>query len=85
MLAQTWQDKGCGQEMLNNPEFTINIPPRQPLGSKDCAGLSPPGGLGWEKESRAQMAFPWASPLPLHLRFREIVAFHKSLQSLKAP
>lgn len=45
MLAQMWhegQDKGCGQEMLNNLGFTINIPPRQPVESKDSAALSSP-------------------------------------------
>lgn len=61
MLAQAWhkdQDKGCGQEMLNNREFTINSPPRRPLDSKHCAALSSPRGLGWEKDSRAQVAVP---------------------------
>lgn len=56
--------------MVNNPEFTINIPPRQPLEGKDCAALSSPRGFGWEKDSKAQMAVPQASPLLLHLRFR---------------
>lgn len=72
-MVQTWhkgQDKGCGRQMVNNPEFTINIPPRQPLEGKDCAALSSPRGFGWEKDSKAQMAVPQASPLLLHLRFR---------------
>lgn len=67
---QAWhkgQDKACGQEIINNPEFAINIPPRQPLESKRQESLSCPRGFGWEKDSRAEMAVPWASQ---QLRFR---------------